>query len=135
MKFSKFLSVLLAMAMVLSCLGLTVTAEATAFSGGSGTEADPYLIASFDDFLAIGSYNGGDNSGVYYKQTAELTLQGYTPFSFNGNYNGGNNIVNIQLSGAHYLGLFKELTGNVSVADITVKGKISAWTGGGSIGN
>nr|MBO6295658.1 hypothetical protein [Schwartzia sp. (in: firmicutes)] len=50
----------------------------TTYSGGTGTEADPWLISTVDDWKALATaVNGGANySGNYFKQTANLDMSG-----------------------------------------------------------
>ncbi len=82
---------------------------ASSFAGGSGTKEDPYLIETAEQ-LALLSYNVYNGSGYmyngqYFKQTANIDLQGHLWFPigalsgiygevlentyFSGNYNGG----------------------------------------------
>lgn len=82
---------------------------ASSFAGGSGTKEDPYLIETAEQ-LALLSYNVYNGSGFmyngqYFKQTANIDLQGHLWFPigalsgiygevlentyFSGNYNGG----------------------------------------------
>ena len=78
------------------------TVNPAAFSG-SGTEDDPYLISSKDDFItldeAISDY-GQYFKGDFFKQTCDIDFQnstdfqgvgrgGYTSVVFNGTYDGG----------------------------------------------
>ena len=84
-------------------------AWAQSFSGGSGTETAPYLIATTDDMDALASQvNGGNSfSGTYFKMTADLdyTGKGYSIIGnydnrFCGSFNGdGHTISNVTLSG------------------------------------
>ena len=46
------------------------------FSGGSGTIADPYLVASTTDLVEIGSLTA--NLALHYKQTAPIDLSAYS---------------------------------------------------------
>lgn len=79
-RFSKHLSVILALAVVLSCLFLqTVSAAPSVWDGsvyggaiaGGGSEEDPYLITNAEQLAWIIS-NGGN--GHYYRLTADLYL-------------------------------------------------------------
>ena len=52
---------------------------ATAFAGGTGTEADPYLIANADQFVYFGDLISNDNENYgdkYYKLIADINLGG-----------------------------------------------------------
>lgn len=103
----------------------------TYFAGGEGTESDPYLISKQRHFLNISKIS--DNNGVYYIQTENLTLDGYTPFDFSGVYQGGNNEINLTPKPAHYIGLFKTLSGNAKISDLIIRGTVYGWSGAGSI--
>ena len=92
----RLLSLLMSIAMVI-CLLPTFAAAAT-FSGGDGTEGNPYQIATAADLAALSAaVNDGSLStdGVYFEQTADITLSGTwisigTGNNFEGSYNGGN---------------------------------------------
>lgn len=50
------------------------------FSGGSGTEADPYLLATSDDIVALFNYTNHDTYyvnyiGKYYRQICDITVE------------------------------------------------------------
>ena len=73
------------------------------FSGGSGTEADPYKISSVTDLQALVNYvnAGTDYNGTYFKLTADIDLKysEWTPigtngeFPFKGTFDGGNHTI------------------------------------------
>ena len=81
----------------------------TDFSGGEGTEASPYLIASVDDLVALSQRTNGDEAGKYamahYRQTMDISLAGVTfnPLcqgnaKFTGTYDGdGHKIANLTI--------------------------------------
>ncbi|MBQ7321055.1 MAG: hypothetical protein IJW99_03065 [Clostridia bacterium] len=100
---------------------------ATAFGGGTGTEADPYLITNAQELALIAknvNETTTDYLGVYFKQTADINLEGAaweaighskSGISFKGVYDGGNytiyNILNTPIDPADvstkiYNGLF-----------------------------
>ena len=99
--------------MLLATLLLTLTAQtawaSSAFSG-SGTEGDPYLIASTTNLnnLAIIVNGGNDCEGKFFKMTANITYDGtannYTPIGdidhpFKGTFDGqGHSISGIRIS-------------------------------------
>ena len=59
----------------------------SAYSGGSGTANDPYLIATASDFLNI-----KNNPGKVFRQTCDISFDGisFVPISsFSGTYDGG----------------------------------------------
>ena len=74
----KLISVLLCFAMVLGVL-LIFPVKAYAYSGGSGTEDDPYLISTADDIRKICNSIESDPSlyskKIYYKLTNDITVK------------------------------------------------------------
>lgn len=74
----KLLSILLCFAMVLGVL-LIFPVKAYAYSGGSGTEDDPYLISTADDIRRICNSIEADPSlyskKIYYKLTNDITVE------------------------------------------------------------
>lgn len=86
-------------------------ADPALFAGGTGTEADPYQIASEEQlrYLAASVNEDVDWEGVYFKQTADIQLTGddwfpigwgvmgkikssvklYSQYPFRGNFDGG----------------------------------------------
>lgn len=74
------------------------------FSGGSGTQQDPWLIATAEDLNSIRNFLGATHADKYFKQTAAIDLGiaplneglGWLPIgtstanSFRGNYDGQN---------------------------------------------
>ena len=113
---------------------ITFTTESDWFAG-SGTEDDPYLIATTDDMdrLAALVNNGHDQSGVYFLQTDTLDYRNktYTPVgngtnSFQGNYNGNGNIVTGVNINTEYAGLFGRIGANGVVSNLTLDG-IVTW--------
>lgn len=92
---------------------------------GSGTEQDPYLIASADDlFQLAGAVNSGTSfDGEYFLQTEHIDLAGaeWTPigpfgteYSFCGIYNGnGHYVENLYIPPTGNNGFFGQLGGTV----------------------
>lgn len=79
------------------------------FAGGSGTESDPWLIATRTQLEQLNNYLGADHSDKHFLQTADIDLGGapWIPIGrttpFYGDYNGdGHNIGNLNIS--DYLG-------------------------------
>ena len=109
---------------------ITFTTESDWFAG-SGTEDDPYLIATTDDMDALAALvNGGNNcSGTYFLMTDDLDYSGkdyspigntYNPFSgfFDGN---GHTISNVTLSGeGSDRGVFARVIGGGIVENLTL---------------
>ena len=91
---------------------------ADSFAGGTGTEADPYLISTGAELakLAVDVNNGTNYSGQYFKLTTNIDLLDYywTPIGssssiyFAGNFDGGGNELDgmIISSTADNVGLF-----------------------------
>lgn len=121
---SKFLSLLLALVLCFTALPISafaVTPPPNEFlSGGSGTQDDPWLISTAADLKALADYvNNGDATdcdadadvcggignfhGYYFKQTADIDLQGaaWNPIGysdnagacFSGHYDGDNHVI------------------------------------------
>lgn len=104
---------------------LLTTASAWATITGSGTEADPFLIASYNDLKTLrDNVNNGTNyNGMYFKQTANIDCL-YDTWSepigkdsshpFGGNYDGDNKTIkNFKFSSntCKYAGLFGYVCG------------------------
>ena len=137
----RLLSIMLTLAMVLGMMpGMSLTAFADgtpAYSGGTGTEADPYLISTADDWKALATaVNGGTNySGNYFKQTANLDMSGAGNLepvgtltaSFAGNYDG----CGFAISGAKIEGVSSTVSGQKYM----VAGAFGVLEGGGSVTN
>jgi hypothetical protein len=94
---------------VLAYLTLFSTSLATqTYSGGSGTEADPYLISSKADMatLATAVNNGTSYSGKFFLLTQDITEVVTTIIgtiigngtSFKGTFDGGGHSVNVSIS-------------------------------------
>ena len=119
----KFLSLLLALVLCFTALPISafaVTPPNEFLSGGSGTQDDPWLISTAADLKALADYvNNGDAAdcdadadvcggvgnfhGYYFKQTADIDLQGveWDPIGYDGeegsyfagNYDGSNYVI------------------------------------------
>ena len=86
------------------------------YSGGSGTEASPYLIANKADLLELGATT--TDYGKHFKMTGDIDLAGNSftnaviaiddSVSFTGNFDGGGHVIkNLTITGtSHYVGLF-----------------------------
>lgn len=81
----KHLRWLIALTLCLILVSAAAMAE-PAFSGGSGTSADPYLISTKDDLVMLAKFvnEQGGGEGRYYKQTADIDLAGvdWVPIGF-----------------------------------------------------
>jgi hypothetical protein len=134
--------------MMMFCVFITVCClKAETYSGGSGTESDPYLISNKTDLLDLGA-NTADY-GKYFKMTADIDLAGQTftqaviaPDSdssspglqgtkFRGLFDGNDkNILNLSIDGGatnDYIGLFGYIgvggeVKNLKIVDCNVSG-------------
>lgn len=84
----RIISVVTALSMCVAMIGIMpVMAADSAFSGGSGTQADPLLISSEADLIQFG-YNvsqGNTYAGKYVKLTQDITLTKADETATNGN--------------------------------------------------
>ncbi|MBQ7574610.1 MAG: hypothetical protein IJT23_10175 [Clostridia bacterium] len=149
----RMLSMLLSLAMCISLIqGIGMTAYATdlpVFSGGAGTQADPWKISTVSDFKALAvAVNGGeDYTGKYFKQTANLDMdgvEGLVPVGtitapFAGNYNGSGFTISdakvdgVTTDGNTVAGIFGVLTGKGSIAKLVVtNATITSTVGSGA---
>ena len=123
-KLHRRLSILLCCVLVLGLMPITAFAAdpstAPTYSGGSGTEADPYLLSCKEDILALQEYLNslddyaraeldkvddcglGSYHGYYFKLTKDIDMsdvEDWVPFSFCGTLDGaGYTISNLQLN-------------------------------------
>ena len=142
----RILGIALAICMMIFCVPMGVfAAETPSFSGGTGTQGDPWLIASQADLIALAEFlNSGnaeqfdaDDAGVgnchgyYFKQTADIDLTGVTwepigysgSYYFAGNYDGGGHSITNAVS-----------TGKVDPEGYATAG-IFGWVAFGSVAN
>lgn len=126
----------------LLCIAFTVliTSSLTAqFSGGTGTQLDPYQVATANDLDNVRNYLGS-----HFIQTANIDLDvsphnegnGWLPIGnsstkFTGSFNGQNFAISnlfISRSATDYIGLFGWISGtsellNLAVVDVNITGK------------
>ncbi|MGN0414711.1 MAG: hypothetical protein ACI4FX_04395 [Agathobacter sp.] len=159
-KLKKGLAILLTAVMVVGLMPFTgtvkVSAETTAdvwdgsvassFAGGSGTEEDPYQIATgaqlayFAKVVNATAYSTNDYANAYYILTADIDLNNktlgpigkgtYTKDCFNG-YFDGNNMTISNLTSSY--GLFYKVGGDVTIKDLTLANvdiSSTSYTGG-----
>ncbi|MDR1737235.1 MAG: hypothetical protein LBR66_00230, partial [Candidatus Symbiothrix sp.] len=102
---------------------------AQTYSGGSGTESDPYLISSKADMIALATaVNGGTTySGKYFLLTADIsgitTCVGYQN-QFSGTFDGNGHELDINNAS----GVFGTLS-EATVKNLGVKGTVTNTTG------
>lgn len=96
------------------------------FAGGSGTEQDPYQVATAQHLNNVRNY-----SSSHFIQTADINLgiapwnqgSGWTPFQMNGVYNGDGHVIDhlyIYSLGSSYLGLFSTCVSSASVMNLGI---------------
>ena len=142
----RILGIALAICMMIFCVPMGVfAAEAPSFSGGTGTQEDPWLIASQADLTALAEFLNSGNAeqfdaesagvgnchGYYFKQTADIDLTGVTwepigysgGYYFAGNYDGGGHSITNAAS-----------TGKVDPDGYATAG-IFGWVAFGSVAN
>ena len=142
----RILGIALAICMMIFCVPMGVfAAEAPSFSGGTGTQGDPWLIASQADLTALAEFLNSGNAeqfdadaagvgnchGYYFKQTADIDLTGVTwepigysgSYYFAGNYDGGGHSITNAVS-----------TGKVDSEGYATAG-IFGWVAFGSVEN
>ncbi|MBQ7288145.1 MAG: hypothetical protein IJW78_00265 [Clostridia bacterium] len=71
-KFLRFVTSIVTVALLLTCISVPSSVSAAAYSGGSGTRKDPYLIKTADDL-----YNMRNNLSAYFKLAATIDMSGY----------------------------------------------------------
>jgi len=118
---------------LLTCLFITLSAIAQTYSGGSGTEADPYLISSKADMQALTTaYN---TSGKYFLLTQDITeavttiIGTNSTYPFRGTFDGGGYKVNANISiittaQVQHVGIFGYTSGAV-IKNLGVTGSVT----------
>ncbi len=119
-------------------------AMAQFFAGGSGTQNDPYLIATAEQFNKMGgNQDGNTTQDKYYKQIANLTFGGqdaaFKAIDFSGHYDGGGHCITADRK--QNTALFRTLSGkvkNVTLFGIDVQtaqssGILAVSIGGGRL--
>ncbi|MCC5934163.1 MAG: T9SS type A sorting domain-containing protein [Balneolales bacterium] len=96
------------------------------FAGGDGTPATPYLIETATHFSNIGNF-----SPTHYLLLNDVTLNQMTNLSFAGILEGGDNTITIGISQGDVsnAGLFRRLTGNAVVRNLTMTGTFTQTAG------
>lgn len=117
-KIRKILAFLLLFCFVAN-MGGSAFASDDLFSGGSGTEDDPYIVASPEDLLHVSSH-----LSAYFLQVSNISLDGYAVLPigsarspFMGNYNGNGFTISgivINMEDVEYLGLFGYSQGTIT---------------------
>ena len=97
------------------------------FAGGSGTENDPFLVATANQFAAISSLFTKTREPYYFRQTADLVVSD-TDVTFAGVYDGGGFKLESGRHSSAYVYLFKQPAGHVTVKNLTVNMKNTGTT-------
>ena len=125
------ITTLLSMAALLTAC---VSVSAQSFSGGSGTQFDPYLISNADDLDALNEATNNEfenmTEGRYYQLTADIT----TPYTgmigtegvFHGNFDGNGHCITLDIERYEsYVGLFGT-TSRATIRNLQVDGSVFA---------
>ena len=133
------------LATILSTLAILSGGKAMAqFEGGNGTQNNPYLIATAEQFNKMGGdQDSNTTQGKYYKQIANLTFGGqdaaFKAIDFSGHYDGGGHWITADRK--QNTALFRTLSGkvkNVTLFGIDVQtaqssGILAVSIGGGRL--
>ncbi|MDY3774387.1 MAG: hypothetical protein SO023_04650, partial [Eubacterium sp.] len=141
----RILSFFLVFCMLMTCMPDTlVYAEESTFSGGSGTENDPYLLANATDFKKLATdVNGGTTyAGTYFmvpdSVTAPIELSsedGFVPIgndttNFQGTFDGNGKTIQLSVdltaTSGGYAGLFGYAGTSSVVKNVTTTGTVKA---------
>ena len=112
------------------------------FSGGTGTDEDPFLISTPQQF---DNMRDSRVAGMSFKVTADIDLteltDDYEPFAFSGKLTGDDSEnlktihVNIDKPAANNVGLFSEVSDGVQISNLRLTGSVTGGTYvGGFIG-
>ncbi len=120
-----------------------ILATSVAFRlSGEGTEQNPYLIKTADDFemFTYGLYQDSVSHGygLYFKQSRDFeappvsdiyTGRNYAGYSFAGTYDGGGHEINLVYAGSkssrdEKVGLFKVLYGGAKIKNLTISANL-----------
>ena len=120
------LSLILTMLLIVSSLPVVLHADADAPFAGSGTVEDPYVIATAADFAALTDLmnastdsNSPYGSGLFYKQTADIDMTGYS--GYEGTHAGDTSF------GKAYFGGFYDGAGHTLTVNIDAEGQTSIF--------
>jgi hypothetical protein len=118
------------------CLSSVINSFAGIFSGGDGTETNPYLISSQTDMSDLASAVNSENdySGKYFLLTRDLTGNDETITTVIGNsasrpfcgiFDGGGHKIAVEINSFDYAGVFGYIQ-NATVKNLGVSGSISS---------
>ena len=119
------------------------TDQETAFSGGDGSEADPYMLSSATDvaLLANNVDAGTDYAGKYFRLTCDLDMNNKewhgigggkndnTVYAFKGCFDGENHVIyNLKLEDIKYNGFFGHVGDGAVIKNIGIASGNIAYT-------
>lgn len=138
-RFVKALSLIFAVALIFSLInfGTMIAKAAYSFSGGDGSQGNPYLVSTATDFANIVLTSTGN--GTYYKLTSDLTISqqlGDNANSFNGVFDGNGHTITVNISNNNSFctGLFANITSG-EVKNLIVTGSVTnSNSGSASVG-
>jgi len=120
--------------LVIACLVFCSFSSLFAYSGGSGTESDPYQIAAVSDWNDL--MNTASDWNKHFIMTADINLQGIPLIpvgrnwpNFNGVFDGNGHTIrnaDINMTSSLYVGLFGYSNGqirNLGVVDVNISGR------------
>ena len=146
-KTKRIVSFLITLCMLMAFVPTHMAYAASAFSGGSGTEVDPYIIASAADFIQLATdVNGGTSyEGTYFKVSDDVTEPivltadgGFVPIGtvsamFEGTFDGNGKTVQLNLDlSTNYVGLFG-YCGSSVIKNVTTTGTVTGKANVGGI--
>ena len=118
---------------------------ASAYQGGSGTQASPYLIATAEQLALLATTVSTETQGKYYKLTADILLNDNVNFGatawvdamdFAGTLDGdGHNVIGLYMNNSNnHKGLFKYNYGTITDLNMTDGRIVCSGNGGGAGG-
>jgi hypothetical protein len=114
---------------------INTVAIAQTYSGGSGIEADPYLISSHADMQTLATAvnnNASYSIGKYFLQTQDITrittIIGSNNSPFQGIFDGGGYKITVSIdTSASYVGVFGYIN-DAAIQNLSVAGRIISHT-------
>ena len=95
-------------------------------TSGAGTEDDPYLISSADDWntFAANVSSGNSYSGQYVQLAADISVTTMAGNSFSGTFDGGDHTITANISGTGSKALFNRIDGG-TIQNLKLAGNVS----------
>ena len=136
---AKWLSGAVRRAAMTLLLCVLTTATAWADITGSGTQADPYVLITADDWAMFASnVNGGTNVDKCYKlsdswdnsSAAVTATVGTSDHPFTGTFDGNGKTLNVSISETSTMGTapFRYISGGAVIKNVTVTGSVTGTT-------